>query len=148
MTAALLSAEITATQGRDPGEIYRELTHEFGDPAYERIDAPATAEQKAVLQNLAPEHIRAAELAGDKIKAILTRAPGDDAPIGGVKVIAEGGWFAAAALRHREYLQNLRRKFPWAGTSAAHSTGSARDRRAGIGCRPRRRGELKMSDPV
>jgi phosphoglucomutase len=95
MIAALLSAEITAKLGRDPGEVYRELTAEFGDPAYERIDAPASAEQKTILQNLSPEHIRASELAGDKIQKILTRAPGDDAPIGGVKVIAEKGWFAA-----------------------------------------------------
>jgi phosphoglucomutase len=95
MIAALLSAEITAKLGRDPGEVYRELTAEFGDPAYERIDAPASAEQKTILQNLSPEHIRASELAGDKIQKILTRAPGDGAPIGGVKVIAEKGWFAA-----------------------------------------------------
>jgi phosphoglucomutase len=95
MIAALLAAEITAKQGRDPGEIYRALTNEFGDPVYERIDAPATAEQKAILQDLSPEHIRASDLAGEKIKTILTRAPGDGASIGGVKVIAESGWFAA-----------------------------------------------------
>jgi phosphoglucomutase len=71
------------------------LTGEFGDPAYERIDAFANAEQKAILLNLSPEHIQASELAGDKVQKILTHAPGDGAPIGGVKVIAEGGWFAA-----------------------------------------------------
>ncbi|HYV32257.1 MAG TPA: alpha-D-glucose phosphate-specific phosphoglucomutase, partial [Candidatus Binatia bacterium] len=87
--------EITARQGRDPGEIYRALTSEFGDPVYERIDAPATTEQKAILQNLSPEHIRASDLAGEKIETILTRTPGDGASIGGVKVITEGGWFAA-----------------------------------------------------
>ncbi len=81
--------------GRDPGEIYRSLTSEFRDPVYERIDAPATTEQKAILQNLSPEHIRASDLAGEKIKTILTRAPGDGASIGGVKVITEAGWFAA-----------------------------------------------------
>jgi phosphoglucomutase len=93
--AALLAAEITARAGRDPGEIYRSLTQEFGDPAYDRIDAPATAQQKAALQSLAPEHIRASSLAGEKIQEILTKAPGDGNPIGGVKVIAESGWFAA-----------------------------------------------------
>ena len=95
MIAALLAAEITARVGRDPGEIYRSLASEFGDPVYERIDAPATTEQKAILQNLSPEHIRASDLAGEKIETILTRAPGDGASIGGVKVITEGGWFAA-----------------------------------------------------
>jgi phosphoglucomutase len=93
--AALLSAEVTARLRRDPGEIYGELTREFGEPAYERIDAPATPEQKAILQRLTPEHIRATELAGEKIQRILTRAPGDGEAIGGVKVIAENGWFAA-----------------------------------------------------
>jgi phosphoglucomutase len=95
LTAALLSAEIMARLERDPGEVYQELTAEFGDPVYERIDAPATAAQKAILQNLSPEHIRASELAGEKIRKILTSAPGDGEPIGGVKVISDGGWFAA-----------------------------------------------------
>ena len=95
MIAALLAAEITARVGRDPGEIYRSLAQEFGDPAYDRIDAPATAQQKAALQSLAPEHIRASSLAGEKIQKILTKAPGDGNPIGGVKVMAESGWFAA-----------------------------------------------------
>jgi phosphoglucomutase len=93
--AALLAAEITAKMSRDPGEIYRELTHEFGDPLYERIDAPATPEQKTILQRLSPEHIRVSALAGGKIQNILTTAPGDGNPIGGVKVIAQDGWFAA-----------------------------------------------------
>ncbi len=95
LIAALLAAEITARAGRDPGEIYRSLTEEFGEPVYERIDAPATAQQKAALESLSPEHIRATTLAGDKIAKILTKAPGDGNAIGGVKVIAEGGWFAA-----------------------------------------------------
>jgi phosphoglucomutase len=95
ITAALLSAEITARTGRDPGEIYQALTREFGDPVYDRTDAPATPEQKAVLQNLSPEHIHAADLAGEKIQTILTKAPSNGSPIGGVKVIAENGWFAA-----------------------------------------------------
>ena len=95
LIAALLAAEITSRVGRDPGEIYRSLTQEFGDPVYERIDAPASAQQKSVLQSLSPEHIRATDLAGEKIQKILTKAPGDGNAIGGVKVISEGGWFAA-----------------------------------------------------
>jgi len=95
MVPALLSAEITARMGRDPGEIYRELAREFGDPAYDRIDAPATPEQKRVLAQLSPQQVRSAELAGEKIQSILTRAPGNGAAVGGVKVIAENGWFAA-----------------------------------------------------
>ena len=92
---ALLSAEITARMGRDPGEIYRELEREFGASAYDRIDAPATPAQKQALAKLSPQQIKSAELAGEKIQAILTRAPGNDAPIGGLKVVAENGWFAA-----------------------------------------------------
>jgi phosphoglucomutase len=91
----LLAAEMTARAGRDPGELYRELTRQFGDPAYERIDAPATAEQKTVLESLAPEQVNATELAGEKIKAMLTTAPGDGSPIGGLKVVTANGWFAA-----------------------------------------------------
>jgi phosphoglucomutase len=91
----LLAAEITAALGRDPGEMYRELTQEFGAPVYERIDAPATAAEKAALAKLSPDRIQAKELAGEKIVQMLTRAPGDGQPIGGLKVIAENGWFAA-----------------------------------------------------
>jgi phosphoglucomutase len=91
----LLAAELTARTGRDPGEHWRALTREFGDPAYERIDAPATPEQKAALARLTPEQVRATELAGEPIRRVLAAAPGNDAPIGGVKVIAEHGWFAA-----------------------------------------------------
>jgi phosphoglucomutase len=93
--AALLAAEITARMGRDPGEIYRELTHEFGEPAYERVDAPATLEQKAILKKLSPQQVQITNLAGEKIHTILTHAPGNGAPIGGLKVVAESGWFAA-----------------------------------------------------
>ena len=92
---ALLAAEITARMGRDPGEIYSDLTREFGDPVYERIDAPATLEQKAILARLSAEQIKVKDLAGEKIQAILTTAPGNGAPIGGLKVVAESGWFAA-----------------------------------------------------
>lgn len=91
----LLAAEITARTGRDPGEHYRELTERFGAPAYERIDAPATPEQKRALANLSPEMVAADELAGDPIVAKLTRAPGNGAPIGGLKVVTRRGWFAA-----------------------------------------------------
>ena len=91
----LLAAEMTAVTGRDPGELYSALTERFGAPAYERIDAPATPEQKSVLARLAPEQVRAAELAGEPIVARLTTAPGNGAAIGGLKVVTENGWFAA-----------------------------------------------------
>ncbi len=91
----LLAAEITARTGKDPGEHYRELTSEFGTPYYTRIDAPATPEQKARLAKLSPEAVKASTLAGEPITAKLTRAPGDNAPIGGLKVVTPSGWFAA-----------------------------------------------------
>jgi phosphoglucomutase len=93
--ACLLSAEMTARLGRDPGEIYRELTRNLGDPLYERIEAPATPEQKAALERLSPADIHITEVAGEKVQQILTVAPGDGNPIGGIKVIARDGWFAA-----------------------------------------------------
>jgi phosphoglucomutase len=92
---ALLSAEITARMGRDPGEIYRELTREFGDPVYDRVEASATPEQKAILEKLSPAQVRSTALAGEKIQTILTKAPGNGAAIGGLKVQAKSGWFAA-----------------------------------------------------
>jgi phosphoglucomutase len=92
---ALLSAEITARIGQDPGEIYRDLTREFGEPVYDRVDASATPEQKKALGRLSPEQIRFTDLAGEKIRTLLTHAPGNGASIGGIKVIAENGWFAA-----------------------------------------------------
>jgi phosphoglucomutase len=91
----LLAAEMMAQTGRDPGELYRALTREFGEPVYERLDAPATPEQKAVLQRFSPQQIRVSELAGEKILAMLTQAPGNGSPIGGLKVVTEHGWFAA-----------------------------------------------------
>ena len=91
----LLAAEMTAVTGRDPGELYQDLTREFGDPVYERIDAPATAQQKKVLAKLSAGDVKESELAGEKIVSILTTAPGTTDSIGGVKVVAEGGWFAA-----------------------------------------------------
>jgi phosphoglucomutase len=91
----LLAAEITARTGKNPGEHYRELTAEFGIPYYTRIDAPATPEQKAKLAKLTPDAVKESALAGEPITAKLTKAPGNDAPIGGLKVVAESGWFAA-----------------------------------------------------
>lgn len=91
----LLAAEMTAKAGRDPGELYRDLTRDIGDPVYERIDAPASAARKAVLQKLAPEQLDATELAGAPIRQVLTRAPGNGAAIGGLKVVTDDGWFAA-----------------------------------------------------
>jgi phosphoglucomutase len=92
---ALLAAEITARIGRDPGEIYHELTREFGEPAYDLVEAPATPDQKELLAKLSPQKVKLTELAGEKIQTVLTHAPGNGAPIGGLKVIAESGWFAA-----------------------------------------------------
>jgi len=92
---ALLAAEITARMDRDPGEIYRDLTREFGEPVYDRVEAPATPEQRARLERLSPRQARSKDLAGEKIETILTNAPGNGAPIGGLKVQAKSGWFAA-----------------------------------------------------
>ncbi len=93
---ALLSAEMTARDGRDPGELYKGLTAErHGTPAYERVDAPATPEIKAALLKLAPESVAAKELAGERIESVLTKAPGNGAALGGIKVSAKNGWFAA-----------------------------------------------------
>jgi phosphoglucomutase len=91
----LLAAEMTARTGRDPGEHYAALTRDHGAPAYERIDAPATAAQKAVLKTLSAESLPATDLAGERIEAVRTTAPGNGSPIGGIKVIAASGWFAA-----------------------------------------------------
>jgi len=91
----LLAAEITARTGKDPGVHYRELTAKFGKPYYTRIDAPATPEQKASLQRLSPDAVTESKLAGEPIIDKLTRAPGNNAPIGGIKVTAASGWFAA-----------------------------------------------------
>jgi phosphoglucomutase len=91
----LLAAEITARTGRDPGEIYGALTHEFGEPFYDRVEAPATPAEKTALAKLSPEQVKLTELAGEKIQSILTRAPGNNAAIGGLKAVTESGWFAA-----------------------------------------------------
>jgi phosphoglucomutase len=92
---ALLSAEITARMGRDPGEIYRELTAEFGEPVYDLAEAPATPGQKEMLSKLTAKQVTIPELAGEKIQSVLTNAPGNGAALGGVKASSESGWFAA-----------------------------------------------------
>ena len=92
---ALLSAEITAKSGRDPGEIYAQLAAELGHSWYERIDAPVNSEQKKILKNLAPEQVKAGELAGEPVRSVVSTAPGNGQPISGIKVSAENGWFAA-----------------------------------------------------
>ena len=95
IVASLLSAEITARTGRDPGALYVDLANEFGNPLADRVEAPATAQQKTLLAELSPQQIGSTELAGERIESILSKAPGNGAPIGGIKVIAASGWFAA-----------------------------------------------------
>jgi phosphoglucomutase len=95
MIMDLLAAEILARTGKDPGEHYRELSAEFGTPYYKRIDAEATPAQKVILAKLSPGAVRESELAGEPIVSKLTKAPGNNAPIGGLKVVAASGWFAA-----------------------------------------------------
>jgi phosphoglucomutase len=95
IVAALLSAEITARRGRDPGELYRDLVGELGKPVADRVEAPATVEQKRKLAMLSPKQVRSTELAGEKIESVIDRAPGNNAPIGGIKVTSANGWFAA-----------------------------------------------------
>ncbi len=92
--AGLLAAEMTAVTGKDPGQLYQDLTHEFGDPVYERIDSPATPEQKQILSKLAPSDVTVSELAGEKITSVITTAPGSKDPIGGIKVSTASSWFA------------------------------------------------------
>jgi phosphoglucomutase len=91
----LLAAEITARVGKDPGELFQELTTEFGTPYYTRIDAPATPDEKARLQKLSPAAVTTDTLAGESITAKMISAPGNNAPIGGLKVVTDNGWFAA-----------------------------------------------------
>ena len=95
IAAALLSAEITARTGRDPGQRYAALADEFGSPVARRVEAPATAQQKKQLSALTPQQITSTELAGERIESILSHAPGNGEPIGGIKVNTASGWFAA-----------------------------------------------------
>jgi phosphoglucomutase len=133
----LLAAEITARTGKDPGEHYRELTAEFGSPFYTRIDAPASPEQKTKLQKLTPEAVKESDLAGEPITAKLTRAPGNNAPIGGLKVVALSGWFAARpsgteniykiyaeSFKNREHLHAIVREAQEIVSNALRSQGS------------------------
>lgn len=136
--AALLSAEITARTGRDPGEAYRALTQQLGDPVYERIDAPATPEQKRALGKLSAGDVRTKELAGEPIEQILTTAPGDGGPINGIKVIARNGWFAARpsgtediykiyaeSFDGRDHLQRIEREAQSIVSAALAASGTA-----------------------
>jgi phosphoglucomutase len=91
----LLAAEMTAVAGKDPGELYADLTRKYGEFFYERIDAPANPKQKKILAALSPRDVNVSKLAGEKIVSTLTTAPGTGDPIGGIKVVSEGGWFAA-----------------------------------------------------
>lgn len=91
----LLAAEITAVTGKEPGEHFQEISARFGTPYYTRLDVPASSDQKAKLAELSPEAVKESDLAGEPITARLTRAPGNNAPIGGLKVMAASGWFAA-----------------------------------------------------
>jgi phosphoglucomutase len=124
----LLAAEITARTSKDPAEHYRELTVEFGTPCYTRIDAPATPAEKARLQKLSPAAVHESDLAGEPIIAKLTQAPGNDAPIGGLKVVARSGWFAArpacSALKGQAW--RLNRQLSGSGSNA-DSVDAARD---------------------
>jgi phosphoglucomutase len=95
LTACLLAAEMTARTGTDPGELYRALTQRLGAPEYRRVDVPASPSEKAALARLSADDVTAVELAGDPIREVLSSAPGNDAPIGGVKVVGEHAWFAA-----------------------------------------------------
>ena len=117
---SLLAGEMLAREGRDPGESYKALTARFGDPVYDRIEAPVTPEEKERLKNLSPGDVKTRELAGEPVREILTRAPGNDAPVGGIKVATDNGWFAARpsgtenvykiygeSFRGREHLETL-----------------------------------------
>src|SRR2546427_9256726 len=108
---ALLAAEITARMGRDPGEIYHELTREFGEPAFDRVEAPATPEQKQLLAKLSPQQVKLTELAGEKIQTVLTHAPGNGAPIGGVEAVGESGWVPARPAGTQKIFKNYAASF-------------------------------------
>ena len=135
----LLAAEMTAESGQDPAELYRGLARELGDPVYERSDVPATPEQKARLKRLSPEGIRASHVAGEPIQAVLAHAPGNGAPIGGLKVVTESGWFAvrpsgtedvykiyAESFRGRDHLRQIQRDAEGIVAGALASTGPGR----------------------
>ena len=124
---SLLAAEITARMGRDPGEIYRELTREFGESAYDRVEAPATPDQKALLAKLSPRQVKLTELAGEKIRTVITRAPRQRRAHRRGEGNRRKRMVRGAPLRDREYLQDLCRELPGRGSSAAHHRGSPDD---------------------
>ena len=144
ITSCLLAAELTARTGRNPGEIYAELAERFGAPAYRRIDAPATPAQKAVLGKLTAADVTATTLGGDPVTAVLTRAPGNDAAIGGLKVTTGRGLVRRPAVGHRERDQAVRGELPRRGAprDRARRGGGDRRRGDGIGRRRRRRGSV------
>ena len=121
--------------GRDPGEIYAGLEREFGVSSYERIDAPANAEQRAALAKLSPQDITVTELAGEKIQKILTTAPGDGSPIGGIKVIAENGWFAARPSGTEDVYKIYAESFPRPRAPEEDPGRSSGHGRRGVGSR-------------
>ena len=129
---ALLAAEITARMGRDPGEIYRDLTREFGEPCYDRVQAPATPEQKELLAKLSPQQVKITELAGEKIQTVLTHAPGNGAPDRRVESHSRERLVRGPAVRHREHLQDLCGELPGSGSSAPHHRGSPGHRQQGF----------------
>src|SRR6201987_3645676 len=116
---ALLAAETPAVTGSSPSERYQGLTSRYGDPAYARIDTAATREQKAALARLSPDQVAARELAGEPITAALTTAPGNGAPIGGLKVVAASGWFAARPSGTEDVYKLYAESFPGPGHLAA-----------------------------
>jgi len=130
MIMGLLAAEMTAVMGHDPAELYQQLTRELGEPVYQRLDAPATPEQKSLLAQLSPQQVTATELAGEKITGMLTTAPGDDAPIGGWWVEGHDGerMVCRPPFRDRRYLQDLHGKLQIEGTPRADPGGSQSDR--------------------
>ena len=125
----LLASEILAVTGQTPSERYRELTQRFGEPVYARIDVACSKDDKAKLGKLSASDVTATELAGDPITQRLTEAPGNGAAIGGLKVVTEGGWFAARPVGHRGRLQGLRRELQGARAPDADPGGGARRRR-------------------
>ena len=118
---ALLAAEITARMGRDPGELYGDLTRELGEPVYERVESPATPAQKELLAKLSPQQVRRTELAGEQIRSVLTRAPGNGAPIGGLKVDDRERLVRRAPVGDRGHLQDLRGELPRRGAPCGAS---------------------------
>src|SRR3546814_2922384 len=107
MAPALFAAELTARHGHDPAEHYRGLCDAFGEVFFDRVEAPASAQQKKTLAKLSPGQLKADKLAGTTIREVLDKAPGNDAPIGGIKVVADSGWFAARPSRSEEHTSEL-----------------------------------------